>query len=185
LSSHAADETVFYCVVDQLVGIQESKESSGKIKAPVERFTLKYKPAKILDSPSSKSKDLSYVVPQLATSFGNKDGSVSTYTYNDLVAPFNSGWRKAATLSDSKGRDVTEEDRDELRGAVAKSKEGPMTGAYMNDFHFFRIRSIQIVKTDGGLNGVFHESYLYIPDVKQDKYRGFLSYIYQFSCQPF
>lgn len=182
----AAEETVFYCVVDQLVGVQNSKESSGKIKAPVERFTLKYKPAEIWDLPSSKAKeDPIYSVPELATSFGNQDGTVSTYSYNDLVGPFTSGWHRTETLSRANRGRVTEKVRDELEKAVSKSMKGPMTGSYMGGFNVFGINAIQIVNTDGGLKGVFYESHLYVPKDKQDTYRGFLSYIYQFSCQRF
>lgn len=184
----AAEETVFYCVVEQLLGIQSSKETSGKIKAPVERFTLKYKPAKIWDLPSSTAKkDPVYSVPQLATSFGNKNGAVGTYYYNDPISPFNLGVDASAALSESlfMRDDVSEKDRDKLREAVSESTQGPMTGAYMGSFNFFGINAIQIVSTDGGLNGVFYESSLYLPKDKKDTYRGFLSYVYQFSCQRF
>lgn len=179
-----AAERVFFCIVDQVVGLQSEKSDSGRIgKGTVERFKMTYRAPRIaIDGP-----DPLYDRPILEA---NITGSrtPTKYELTGLFGVFSGQGSGFAQLSKS-GAALTEKDPTKLKAALAteikEAQDFPPIGAYVAGIELFGTDLVHLLRKGNQLQGIAVETRAVIPEGKQFPTRVVRGYMYYFTCDDF
>lgn len=177
----AVTEKEYFCVVDQVVGLQKQKSESGVIgKGITERFRMKYVPPIILVN----GVDPLYTSPELKANItGSKEPT--KYRLKNMSGAFTSG---ALTKLSQSGLSVLTENLTELREQLSseiKAAQGePPLGVYVGFSSEFGSELLQFIKTGKILQGMVVETALL---AKKDPEGGrpIVGYLYYFTCDDF
>jgi hypothetical protein len=190
----AETPTVYFCVVDQLVGIQKDKESSGVIKPKKEKFILKYSPARYLSDSKGDSNPM-YTVPKLETSLLSNTEALRSFYFSDLIGPFSLNGKSSGRITDTIehwGNDkrsqakVLATERKTLDELIRRSQNETTIGSYSTPLSSFGVDILQVYFKNKTLHGLAIESTVNDPKlVLERNHRLVSAYLHYFTCETF
>lgn len=180
----SAEEKVYFCVMDQVVGIQgDKKADTGRIASGFpERFKLTYTPPRLL----TDGVDPTYTLPKIR---GNVVGGTrpTDYYLRDHMA-FSSGRSFVAKLSESNlGRFERDsaKSRATLHQQIAAAQAEPLIGSYLGYTNAFGTESLQFMARGRSIHGIAVQIFLVEKENAENAKRPLVGYLHYFTCEDF
>ena len=185
--SAAERERVYFCLVDQIVGLQFNKQDSGKIAiGDKSRFKMTYRPPRILFDAA----DPVFSSPTLVADIAGR-GKADEYVAFDSLTAFSNSSAGMSTMSNS-GVMIGQTDKAKAKADLIKQIESAKAGAPMGYYPsysgFFGNQQIQLMyRSPKVLQGIYSTVGL-VDREKNEKSapsRALYGYMTYFTCEDF